>query len=260
MSMRPILEEDLQAYVDRALGAERSAEVAAYLEHHPEIAARIQAYAGDRGRLRDALSPIAAEPIPPELNLARLIEARRTRGGGPALWRAAAAAALFLAVGGVGGWALRDASQPRRAGIASLAQEAADSYAVYAPDARRPIELGAHDQTELVDWSARRLQRPVATPDLSRAGFRFIGGRLVATPHGPAMLYMFGNSRGLRLILLVRNMAVDKNTPMAEQAKGSLGAVSWSRDGLGFSLVGPLAPSSLHPIADEARRQIDQRA
>ncbi len=71
---------------------------------------------------------------------------------------------------------------------------------------------------------------------------------------------MFDNSQGLRLGLLMRNMAVDKNTPMAEQPKGSLGAVSWSRDGLGFSLVGPLAPATLHPIADQARRQIDQHA
>ena len=257
--MRPILEDDLQAYVDGALEAERMAEVAAYLKDHPETAARIEAYAGDRARLREGLSPVAEEPVPPELNLARLIEERKTRADRLGSWRAAAAAALFLLVGGASGWSLRDLSLSPRAGIASLAQEAADSYAVYAADAGRPVEIGAREQTELVSWASRRLERPVSVPDLSGAGFRFMGGRLVATPHGPAVLYMFDNGQGMRLIMLMRNMAVDKNAPMAEQAKGPVGAVSWSRDGLGFSLVGPLAPSALHPIANQARRQIDHR-
>ncbi|WP_198082843.1 anti-sigma factor [Variovorax sp. E3] len=40
MDGRPILEEDLHAYVDDALDAPRRREVRDYLDHHPEARAR----------------------------------------------------------------------------------------------------------------------------------------------------------------------------------------------------------------------------
>jgi len=32
---------------------------------------------------------------------------------------------------------------------------------------------------------------------------------------------------------------------------------AWSGKGIGYSLVGPLSPEILHPIADEVRRQVE---
>lgn len=254
MTARPISEDDLQASVDGALDGQRMAEVAAYLAEHPAEAQRIDTYSKQRAMLRAALQPIADEPVPPELNLSRLISAhagaRRPRS--VVGWQSLAAA-LLLSIGGAGGWALRGPAVPPKAGIASLAREAAESYAVYAPDLGRPVEIKANEEAQLVKWGSRRLERPVSVPDLSGSGFQFIGGRVVPTPHGPAVLYMFDNGKGVRLVMLTRNMAIDRDTPMRQQAQGPIGSVSWSRDGLGFSLVGPLAPSALHPIADEAR-------
>ncbi len=261
MMARPLNEDDLQAYVDKALDGQRMTEVVGYLAEHPEVNERVAAYARQREELRQALGSIADEPVPPELNLARLLDKRSgmaRRRWAEAFLRPVAAAALLLLIGGTGGWLVRGSSEPPKAGIASLAQEAVESYAVYAPDLGRPVEIQAPDRAQLVKWASRRLERPVAVPDLSASGFQFIGGRLVATPHWPAVLYMFDNGRGVRLIMLMRNMAIDKNAPMAGQEKGPVTAVSWSRHGLGFSLVGPLTPSSLHPIADQARHQVER--
>ena len=62
------------------------AEVAAYLESHPDVAKRVAAFADQRELLRKALAPIADEPLPPQLNLSRIIESRQTtsrrRSGG----------------------------------------------------------------------------------------------------------------------------------------------------------------------------------
>ncbi len=261
MNGRPLSEDDLQAFVDKALDGQRMADVAAYLNEHPEVGQRITAYAQQKAMLRQALAPIAEEPVPPELNLARLMEKRsalRARRWAENYLRPVAAAALMLMIGGAGGWMIRGTSEPPKAGIASLAQEAVDSYAVYAPDLGRPVELKAAEQSQLITWASRRLDRPVAVPDLSASGFAFLGGRVVATPHGPAVLYMFDNGRGVRLIMLMRNMAIDKNTPMTGQEKGAVAAVSWSHNGLGYSLVGPLTPALLHPIADRAKQQVEQ--
>ena len=77
----------------------------------------------------------------------------------------------------------------------------------------RPVEIKAADAPQLIKWASRRLERPVSIPDLSGAGYGFIGGRVVPTPHGPAVLYMFDNGNGTRLTLLSRNRAIDRDTP-----------------------------------------------
>jgi anti-sigma factor RsiW len=254
---RPITEEDLHAYVDGRLDPARLAEVADYLEHHPAEAERIAGYAEQRRSLRAAFAGPAEEPIPAQLNLASLIEAhRRPR---PSYWRTAAAAVLLLGLGGLGGWALPRGTEAPRAGIASLAQEAAESYAVYAPDHIRPIELRAAERSELVNWASARLQRPIAVPDLAASGYRFMGGRLVPTPHGPAVLFLYDDDKGTRLAMLVRPMEIDRDTPLAKQSEGAVNGYAWSDEGLGYSLVGAASAGILQPLADEARRQVRAR-
>lgn len=258
MTARPITEDDLHAYVDQALDAARQAEVADYLADHPEVARRVEGYIKQREALRAALAPVAGEPVPPELNLARMLEAPRRPTW--LSWRAAAAALLLLAVGGAGGWAARDVTPPPSEGIAALAQEAADNYLVYAPDRARPVEIKAADRAVLLTWVSNRLGRPVSAPDLSASGYRFMGGRLVATAHGPAALFLYDDDRGTRLALLMRPMTVDRNMPMSEHSRGAVEGIAWAEQGLGFSLVGPASSEALHPLADEVRRQIDNDA
>jgi len=265
MSMeRPVTEDDLQAYVDDVLAPAERRRIEAYLEQHPDVAQRIGDYAGQRNALRQALQGVAAEPIPPELNLAGLIEAHqlreRRRGAGRwAGWRSAAAGLVLLLVGGGAGWMIRGI-EPPPGGIVALAREAADSYAVYAPDHVRPVELKADASAELVGWVSDRLKHPISVPDLSHAGYRFMGGRLVATAHGPAALFLYDDDRGTRLAMLVRPMAVDKDMPMSEQAMGETSGVTWADKGIGYSLVGSPPASFLHPLADEVRRQIGAAA
>jgi anti-sigma factor RsiW len=251
---RPITEDELQAYIDKALDPKRHGAVARYLAEHPDVAHRVEATAQQRADLRDALAPIAEEPLPANLDLDRLIDARRR----PSLvrWRNVAAAILLLAVGGGGGWLARDEAVVPDSGIPALAREAAYSYAVYATDRNRPVEIKAEATDQLVRWISNRLNRPIAIPDLTGSGYRFMGGRLVATPHGPAGMLMYDDNRGTRLVMLVRPMDVQPDAPMAPSKNGNVTGYSWSQAGLGYSLVGPAAPDVLHPLADEARRQI----
>jgi anti-sigma factor RsiW len=252
MSNRPITEDDLHAYVDRVLEPERQAEVAAYLEGHPDVARRIAAFADQRELLRTALAPIADEPLPPQLNLSRIIVNRRRRRS-PVWW--AVAAMLMLSIGGLGGWEMRGSMQTAPGGLVALAQEAADSYNVYAPDRVRPVEMRASDSAQLVQWVSNRLHQPVKVPDLTGSGYRLMGGRLVATPHGPAAMFMYDDDRGDRLVVLTRPMKSDQSAPMAPHSTGDVAGFAWADGGMGYSLVGPGAVESLRPIANEVRRQ-----
>jgi anti-sigma factor RsiW len=255
MTLRPITDDDLHGYVDQQLEPNRMAEVRAYLVDHPEVSARINGYVEQRERLRAALAPIAEEPLPSRLNLTRMIEAQRRPRGLPR-WASAAAAVALVLLGGAGGGSRDSMSRPAASGVASLAREAADSYAVFAPDRMRPVELRASDRVDLVNWLTQRLGRQVAVPDLSSAGYRFMGGRMVATAHGPAALFMYDDDHGTRLVMLTRPMASERDSAMAPLAEDAVNGFAWAEHGMGYSLVGPPSAEILHPIADEARRQI----
>jgi anti-sigma factor RsiW len=251
MSHRPITEDDLHAYVDRVLEPERQAEVAAYLDEHPDVARRVSAFSDQRNLLRAALAPIADEPLPPQLHLSRMIESRHRRW--PAWW--AIAAMLMLSLGGVGGWVMRGSLQASPVGLAALAQEAADSYKVYAPDRVRPVEMRANDSAQLVQWVSNRLKQPVKLPDLTGSGYRLMGGRLIATSHGPAAMFMYDDDRGDRLVVLTRPMKSEQSAPMAPHSGGDVSGFAWADGGMGYSLVGQAAADALKPIANEVRRQ-----
>jgi anti-sigma factor RsiW len=252
MSNRPITEDDLHAYADQLLEPERRAQVAAYLEAHPDVARRVAVFSDQRDHLRSALASIADEPLPAKLNLSRIIENRKQRTS-PLWW--AVAAMLLISVGGAGGWVARSFIPSSSSGLAALAQEAADSFKVYAPDRVRPVEVRASEGTQLVQWLSNRLNQPIRVPDLTTSGYRLMGGRLIATSRGPAAMFMYDDDRGDRLVVLTRPMVLDKNAPMTPQSREDVAGFTWADGGMGYSLVGRSAVESLRPIANEVRRQ-----
>ncbi len=255
MTGRPISEDDLHAYVDGQLPAARQEEVAAWLEQHSAVASKIHAYGEQRERIGGAFADVLEEPVPLRLNLRAIHSAHRPAPVRQRMTALAASVCLVLA-GGLGGWSLRSWSQPPQRGIGALAQEAATSYAVYAPDELRPIEVSATDRGMLDRWISRRLGHAVRAPDLGKSGFRLLGGRLVATPHGPAGLFVYQNGGGVRVAMLVREMDIDKTATMRRNRIGATDGYAWADDGIGFSMVGPTTLGDINPLADEARRQM----
>lgn len=249
----PIEEEDLHAYVDNALDAARRKEVQDYLDRNPEAAQQAAALLAQRQLLRSSFAAVADEPIPERLDLAAMLRQRRSKARWP--WQMAAAVLLSFGLGTFGGLNLRDASQPS-GGVAALASEARTSYAVYATDADHAVELGPERKAELVSWVSSKLKRPISVPDLTQSGYRYAGGRMVATDHGPAGMFVYQGSDGTRLAVMVRPMAQEQDTPMMQHAEGSIGGYAWAARGLGYSLVGTQRAEVLHPLADEVRRQV----
>lgn len=248
----PVGEDDLTAWVDDRLAAERRPIVERYLADHPEIAARLRQQQEQRSALESLFAPIAAEPIPATMRIEAIATSRRRAR--PA-WFQTVAAALLLAVGFGGGWGARTRTMPPQAGIGALAHEAGYNYRVYASDAQRPAEMAADDTQQFVSWASRRIGSRVALPDLAAAGYRFAGGRLVATPHGPALLLLYDGAARAGLAVLSRPMDIDKNASMVFTRDGDVQQVSWADRGIGFSVVAPSATTGLQPIAAAIRDQ-----
>lgn len=250
-----IPETDLHAYVDGQLSPERQAELARLLPADPAAAERVAAYAAQRDALRAAFAGINAEPVPPRLDLqvliARRLAERRT------YWRAAAAVILAFLLGGTGGWVLHAGFGGGPSSLTVLAQDAIANHRVYAADRKRPTELDAEQRGDLARWVSNRLGRPVAPPDMSVTGFRYIGGRLAATRQGPAGLFMYQNAEGARLTVFVLPMRDASDRSMHDVDVGALDGCAWIDKGVGYTVVAAVPPEELHRLAVHARKQLD---
>ncbi len=247
---RSISEDELHALVDGHLNPRRRQEVEHYLQAHPAAAQRAAVYREQREELRAVFANKAAEPLPSSLNVKRLVEERLHRPHRP--WLAALAAAVAFSVGVTGGWLL---GQRPAGGIDALAQEAGVSYAVYATDQRRPVEIWAAKRDDLSRWLSNRLNRPVAPPDLSMIGYQLLGGRLVATAHGPAALFIYEDSRPTRLAVFVRPMTGAQAAPIQVVDIGDLNGCAWVDRGVGFIVIAAEPYQRLLDISQHVRQQ-----
>jgi anti-sigma factor RsiW len=252
-----IPEEELHAFVDGQLSPERRDEVALWLEGEPEVAARVHAWQAQRNALRAAF----AEPAPPapSLDLMRIVETRmRRRRMLPwAIGAAAAAIVLALGLGGAAGWMLRGGPADRQAmALSVLEQEAFATHAVYSVDKRHPIEVGAAERAHLTQWLSNRLNRRVAPPDLSAAGWHLLGGRLLATERGgAAALFMYDNPQGQRLSVVMRPMAPDLATPEPQRMGGAVNGSAWIIGGLGYAVVAAAPQDEISEVSKLVRPQ-----
>ena len=251
---RPISEEDLHRLVDDRLDRELQPDVARYLQDHADIAHRVTAYRNQREGLREALAPLAADPLPARLDLQLLIQERLTRRRFP--WRAAAAVLVAFVVGGAGEWFLRVGAPAPTLSITLLSEQAVANHMVYTADRRRPTELGADQRDDLARWVSNRLNHKVAPPDLSADGYTYMGGRLAATPDGPAGLFMYDDKQGVRLTVFVLPLSGAGSAPMQHVESGKVDGIAWIDKNIGYTVVGRLPQAELRHVADVVHQQL----
>ena len=251
--VQPIAEEELHAYVDDQLAPERRSVVQSYLQAHPDAARRVSDYQEQRTVLRMVFGGVADEPIPPRLDLDLLIQQRLAQRRTP--WRAAAAVLLAFGIGGAGGWFVHAGLLPQVGNLTLLTQEAVANHVVYTADRRRPTELGAEQRDDLARWVSNRLNHPVAPPDLTADGYRYMGGRLAATPDGPAGLFMYDDAQGQRLTVFVLPMNAAAAMPIQHVDFAKVSGCAWIDKGIGYTVVGKLPPTELLRLAERVRQQ-----
>ena len=251
MTDRPSMsEDDLHAFVDDRIDATRRAAIEAYLAEHPEEAARVAAFVAHKEALHGLYDPVLDEPVPESM-----MAAQRPRTAGPA-WRAAAALVLLVA-GGAAGWWLHGAV-PDRAPAAGFVRQATMAHAVYTPEVRHPVEVGADQEAHLVKWLSKRLGAPLAAPSLREAGYALVGGRLLAASEGPAALFMYESERGERMTLYVQSPAEDvPETAFRYEHEGGIGVFYWIDRPLSYAISGEMDRARLLDLAEAVYSQIE---
>jgi anti-sigma factor RsiW len=258
----------LSAWLDGELDAEALAQVQAWLQDHPEDAARVRAWAADRDALRVRLDASLAEPLP-QTWVDRLTAAPAANE--PHWWRKALVAGLMLASGMGGAWVQRHGVADASPWVAmatkdpaqTWVQRAAAAHAVYVPEQRHPVEVSVQQgdaaqrqqqEQHLGQWLSKRLAMPVPLFNLRSEGFELVGGRLLPDASGPGAQLMYQRADGQRVtVYLLRRAAPPKaaNSPdvHAEQVAG-LEAMIWYEGGAACALVGSLPQVQMHKLAD----------
>lgn len=266
MSKSPVTEADLQAYVDAALPEERCGEVEAYLADHPEEAERVRAYQAQKQALRDLFNPLLDEPLPE--NLRALASPPSTKVKRPpglfARWSLARiAAGVFIALfSGVAGWMAHGQYQPAEimARASQLPRQAAVAHVVYSPDVRRPVEISAENEDQLVAWLSKRLGTPVHPPKLGALGFELIGGRLLPGNTGPVAQFMYHDATGQRMTLYVSTEnTANHDTAFRFVQEGPVNVFYWVDGKFGYALSAGIDKGELARIATAVYDQINQQ-
>lgn len=211
--------EDLVAFAEGRIprGLAQHEAITAYLGAYPEAAARVQAYSRQDQAIRAAWNGVGDEPVPPQLQPARLA-ARRVPRGRRATRPLTLAASLLVAVGAGFILGRADISEP-------------DAPADFA---RGPAATSA--ATEPVGAAA--------PPDLSALGLRFVDQQDTDPQDFPYA------GPGGNPVHLFRSSERTGETGGVRALEGSgLNLVYWQQDGDVYALAGALELDHLRSLA-----------
>ena len=257
----PISQAELHAFVDGQLDAGRLPALVAWLQAHPDDAAKVFAWQVQRQQLRHLARDLELGPAPAALADVVL------KAGRPAQWRGAwpqtAAAALLLAVGVAGGrWWASGGVGDGGGGLASspaFVREAAVAHAVYTPEKRHPVEVTAAEEAHLVQWLGRRLGAPLKAPVLLERGYRLLGGRLLPGEPAPRAQFMYEDAQGRRVTLFVAVFAPGKapaQTSFRSLREGQRESFYWVEGPFGYALSAELPAADMQVLAREVYAQL----
>src|SRR5580704_4497866 len=222
-----ISEDELHAYVDGELAAERRGAVEAWLATHPEDAANVAAWRKLSDLIQARYGAVADEKIPSRLNIGRMACRRRNR------WIAAASAAALVTfiAGGFVGWKVRAVESPSPSDLSRFTADALEAYRLYVVEVRHPVEVPGDQRPHLMEWLSKRLGSPLLAPQLDTMGLKLVGGRLLPGPTGATAFFMYENA-----------------------------SYYWVDQNVAYVLSGPAERDKLHDIAQAAYDQIDAQS
>lgn len=238
----PVTEDELHAYVDGELPADRRKAVEAWLAAHPDDAAKVASWRTMTDALHAKYGAVIDEPVPPRLAVDAL---SRT----PRRWMISAIAASLLAfaVGGGVGWIARGESATPST-FASFTGDALDAHKLYVVEVRHPVEVAGSEKAHLQQWLSKRCGWEVRAPELDATGLKLVGGRLLPGPTGPASFLMYETASGERFTVYA-SRAETGTTQMRYATNDGTGALFWADRGVGYVVSGGVDRNRLEHVA-----------
>ncbi|XIA67020.1 anti-sigma factor family protein [Bradyrhizobium sp. TZ2] len=248
----PVTEDELHAYVDNELPAERRSDVEAWLAAHPDDAVRVQSWRTMAEALHMRYDSVADEAVPRRLEIERLVRQPRKWVYGAI----AATMAAFIVGSGVG-WLARGASAAPSV-IQSFTMEALDAHRLYVVEVRHPVEVPGSERAHLQQWLTKRCGWLVRAPELTAAGLKLVGGRLLPGTTGPASFMMYESASGERFTIYSAKSDAE-TTQMRYSTQGKESALFWADRGVAYVVVsGSADRDRLTQIAQSVYDQMEK--
>ena len=247
----PVTEDELHAYVDNELPAERRGDVEAWLAAHPEDAARVESWRTMAQALHARYDAVLDEAVPKQLEIERLVQQPRRW-----LYGAIAATLVAFIAGGGAGWVARGAAAAPSV-FQSFTVDALDAHRLYVVEVRHPVDVAGSEVTHLQAWLTKRCGWDVRAPELAAAGLKLVGGRLLPGPTGPASFLMYESASGERFTVYTAKAAAE-TTQMRYAAEGRDGALFWADRGVGYVVSGGSDRGRLTQIAQAVYDQMEK--
>ena len=248
----PVTEDELHAFVDNELPAERRADVEAWLAAHPDEADRVQSWRAMAELLHARYDGVADEAVPQRLAIDRLTPS-------PRRWMVGAVAAALVAfvAGGSLGWLAHGASAAPSA-FRNFTVDALDAHRLYVVEVRHPVEVGGAERAHLQQWLSKRVGYEIKAPELDGNGLKLVGGRLLPGPEAPAAFFMYESPSGERYTLYTSRAAKVDTTQMRYAAQDKDGALFWADKGVGYVVSGPTDKDRLSQVARQVYDQTER--
>jgi anti-sigma factor RsiW len=251
----PVTEDELHAYVDGELPADRSEAVSAWLSEHPEQAALVTAWRAQADAIRARYGAVAEEPVPDRLTLDRVMEMGRA-GRSWAAW-AAAAALIAFTIGGAAGWMARGASAAAPESAGTITADALEAHKLYVVEVRHPVEVPGTERAHMTKWLSKRVGHEQHIPDLQSIGLKLVGGRLLPGPTGAAAFYMYEGASGERFTIYCSKVT-RSDTALRFYDGKPFAAFTWVDGKIGYVVSGPDERERLERVTKLIYEQIDR--
>ena len=247
-------DQELHALVDGRLSAERRAQVEARVAGDPETQERAQAWSEQRDALRKLGMRVSEGSVP-----MRFLETASPRAVGWLGWSARVSVAFAMATCGWFAHSYHVGSEQIADTRARFVRDAVSAHAVYVPEVRHPVEVGADQSAHLIQWLSKRLGAQLKAPVLQAQGYELVGGRLLPGADGARAQFMYQDASGARITLYVTTL--NKSPAPSETsfrfAEGKpASAFYWIDGGFGYALTGNLPRARLLELSEVVYAQL----
>ena len=246
-----ITEEEIQAFIDGEIDAQRAAQIALAAQSDGTLARRIAAFREDKLRLRQVYAPIASSPLPE--NWLHFIDRHAREKHHSRSWPRisqqvfAAASAILLLVLSLG-LSREFLRLPDEEQIINEALAARD-HIVQPERSFTSAELARTDSGTTLLSAA--LDSKVKTPNLTRMGYQLDGARIYGgMPGGKAVELDYRNAQNSLFTLYLRRPSSPPRVDIVE--RGRLRICIWQDDELGAVMAGEMPAGEMARLASLA--------
>ena len=285
MASAAMTDLELSSHVDGETSEEKRAAIEDWLQRSPGAALRVAAFHRQNALIRQAfgvapaagahrhpraqsggtlrLRDLAAEPLRQPDHVARVRQAQRGRLVLVTAGSFFAGAAVALVAAAFLGFAPTFVEDARMIGarpveaifiadpLQALVGRAVAAHRLFALDATKPVEFGAQGEA-LMQQLSPRAGVSVDPPDLSAAGLRLLGGRMVPGDPATAILLVYESSGGERSGLFVSHGG-GLAAPEPRFVEATINAAVWTEGATFFALTGRSPRTTLAALAETIR-------